>query len=65
MTKQEAEEFFARHPSVLETMNRLQREGFLEKMDLFFPVGSDPSIKTEEDAKVNCVEAFRALSRPT
>ena len=61
MTKQEAEEFFARNPHILELMKGMQEDGMLEKLDSFFPSGQ---IQNADDARVNCVAAFLALRKP-
>jgi hypothetical protein len=58
MTKQDAEEFFARNPDVLVTMQGLRDDGLLEKLDIFLPFR--PGM-TKEDALINCVAAFRAM----
>ena len=58
MTKQEAEDFFARNPELLVMIRGMLDDGLLEKLDIVHPYGR---VKTKEDALVNCVEAFRAL----
>jgi hypothetical protein len=59
MRKQDAQEFFARNPSALESMDTMRRDGSLGKLDSFYLGGSASS---ERHAMVNCIEAFRVLN---